>query len=159
MGMLSSHKLWEKALLFLPFFVYLLFEGIGHGFKQFSRNKPALFFASIFLMHILGLIMTTDFDYAVKDLRTKVPLFLVPLIISTSEAIGKKGFYHFMLFFVLTVLARSGFNAWLLQTNQFIDIRDVAHNVSHIIFSLLLTLCIYSLFYFSLKRKTAATVF
>ena len=154
MRLLSSRKLWEKVLLFLPFFIYLMFEGIAIGFKQFFRNKPALIFASIFLIHILGLVVTTDFDYAFKDLRTKFPLLLLPLIISTSEAIGRKGFYRMMLFFILTVLARSAFNIWLIQTNQFIDIRDVAHNISHVIFSLFLTFCIYILFYFSLKRKS-----
>lgn len=152
--LLSPHKLWGKVLLFLPFFIYLMFEGIALGFKQFFRNKPALLFSSIILMHLLGLVFTTDFDYALKDLRTKIPLLLLPLIISTSEAIGKKGFYRIMLFFVLTVLVRSFFNTWLIETNRFIDIRDVSHNVSHIIFSLLLTLCIYSLFFFLLKKKS-----
>ena len=102
-GVLSPRKSWEKIVFALPMAIYLLFEGIALGFKQFFRNKPALLFSSIFLIHLLGLFITTDFNYALKDLRTKFPLFLLPLIISTSEAIGKKGFYHFMLFFILTV--------------------------------------------------------
>ncbi len=153
LSLLSQRKPWEKIVLALPISLYLLFEGIALGFKQFLRNKPALLFSSIFLIHILGLIFTTDFDYALKDLRTKIPLLLLPLIISTSESIGKKGFYYFMLFFVLTVLARSAFNMWLIESNRFVDIRDVSHNVSHIVFSLFLVLCIYSLLYFILKKS------
>jgi len=152
-GLISSYKPGKAVLIMLPFSVSLLFEGIFSGFKQFFKNKPALLFSSILLIHILGLIFTTDFDYALKDLRTKIPLFLLPLILSTSEAFEKKGFYHFMLFFVLTVLVRSLFNTWLIETHQFIDIRDVAHNVSHIIFSLLITLSIFTLLFFSLKNK------
>ena len=151
--LLASRKTWQVILLLMPFSVYLLFEGIATGFKQFFRNRPALLFSSIFLIHILGLILTTDFDYAVKDLRTKFPLFLLPLVLSTTEPIGKKGFYHFMLFFVLTVLVRSLFNTWLIQTHQFVDIRDISHNISHIIFSLLLTLCIFTLLFFFIKKN------
>ena len=150
---LSLRKPWVAILLTLPFSVYLVFDGIANGFKQFFRNKPALLFSSIFLIHIMGLIITTDFDYAIKDLRTKLPLFLLPLILSTSEAIEKKKFYSLMLFFILTVLVRSLFNTWLIETHQFIDIRDVSRNVSHIIFSLLLTLSIFTLLFFSLKNK------
>jgi hypothetical protein len=152
LGWLSALKPWQAILLLLPFSVYLLMEGMATGFKQFFRNKPALLFSSIFLVHILGLIYTTDFDYALKDLRTKFPLLVLPLMLSTSEAFNRKQFYYLMLFFVLTVLVRSVFNAWLIGTHRFVDIRDVSHNVSHIIFSLLISLSIYTLFYFILKK-------
>jgi len=149
---LTSRKSWQAIPLLLPFSVFLMFEGIAIGFKQFFRNKPALLFSSIFLLHILGLFVTTDFDYALKDLRTKFPLLLLPLMLSTSQAIEKKVFGYLMFFFVLTVLVRSVFNTWLIETHQFIDIRDVSRNVSHIIFSLLLTLSIFTLLLFSLKN-------
>jgi hypothetical protein len=58
-----------------------------------------------------------------------------------------------MLFFILTVLVRSVFNTWLIGTHQYIDIRDVSRNISHIIFSLLLTLSIFTLLFFSLKKS------
>jgi hypothetical protein len=150
---LNSGKTWQTFVFLIPYSVYLVLEGIANGFKQFFRNKPALLFSSIFLFHILGLFFTTDFDYAVKDLRTKFPLFLLPLMLSTSRFIEKKGFYYLMLFFILTVLVRSVFNTWLIETHRFIDIRDVSRNVSHIIFSLLLTLSIFTLLFFSLKNK------
>jgi hypothetical protein len=137
----------------IPLSVYLLFEGIATGFKQFSRNKPALLFSSIILMHFIGLFFTTDFSYAIKDLRTKFPIFLVPLLLSTSEAFDRKSFYRFMMLFVLAVLVRSVYNTWMIATHHFIDIRDVSHNVSHIIYSLLLTLSIYTLVFFLLKRN------
>jgi hypothetical protein len=41
----------------------------------------------------------------------------------------------------------------LIQTHNYIDIRDVSHNVSHIIFSLLLVLSVFTLLYFSLKKS------
>ncbi|MCK9421021.1 MAG: O-antigen ligase family protein [Bacteroidales bacterium] len=141
-----------KLLLFLPYTFYLGFEGIGKGFVQFYRNKPALIFSSILFLHLAGLIFTSDFGYAFKDLRTKLPILLLPLFFSTSEAFEKKGFHRFMLLFILAILVRSVYNAWLIQTNQYIDIRDVSRNISHIIFGLLLTMGIYSLLFYSIKK-------
>ncbi len=149
---MAGFPVWQVLLRIIPWSVYFLFKGIFDGFKQFAKNKPALIFSSIFLFHVLGLFITTDFGYAMKDLRTKFPIFLIPLILSTSEAFDKKAFYRFMLFFVLAVLVRSVFNTWMISTRHFVDIREVSHNVSHIIFSLMLSLSIYALVFFIFKR-------
>lgn len=143
----------EVILRIIPVSVWLLFKGIAGGFKQFSKHKPALLFSSVFLLHILGLFITSDFDYALKDLRTKFPLFLIPLILSTSESFDRKSFYRFMVLFILAVLVRSVYNTWMIGTDSFVDIREVSRNVSHIIFSLLLSLGIFTLLYFSVKNK------
>ncbi|MDP1620712.1 MAG: O-antigen ligase family protein [Bacteroidales bacterium] len=143
----------QSALNILPLSLGLLYKAIENGFRQFSRNRPALIFSSILLFHVLGLIFTTDFNYAFKDLRTKLPFFLVPLVISTSESFDKKGFYRIMLLFVLAVLIRSFYNTWMIATHHFLDIRDVSRNISHIIYSLLLTLSIFTLIFFLFKRK------
>jgi len=150
---LSRFSLPWKFMLFIPYSVYFGLLGIGKGFIQFSRNRPALIFSSILLFHLIGLIFTTDFDYAFKDIRTKLPLLLLPLFLSTSEAFDNKGFYRFMILFILAIWVRSAFNSWLLLTQQYIDIRDVSRNVSHIILGLLLALGIFSLLRFSLKKN------
>ena len=142
----------RAVLLALPLAFFLLVKGIGKGFKSFYRNKAAMLFASIIIMHLVGLIWTTDFTYAFKDLRTKLPLLLFPLFLSTSEAFGKKSVYRLLLLFVLAVVVRSVFNTWMITTRHFVDIRMVSHNVSHIIFSLLLSLSIYILLFFLFKR-------
>ncbi len=151
--LLSRFSFPAKLLLLIPYAVYIALEGIGKGFLQFSRNRPALIFSSILMIHVIGLIFTTDFNYAFKDLRTKLPLFLIPLFLSTSEAFDKKGFYRFMILFILAIWVRSAYNFWLLQTHQYIDIRDVSRNISHIILGILLTIGIFTLFRFSFKKK------
>ncbi len=154
---MAGRSSWQVILRIFPYSVYLLFEGIISGFRQFFRNKPALLFSSILLLHMLGLMFTTDYDYAIKDLRTKFPFLLFPLFLSTSAGFDRKVFFRFMLFFVLTVLVRSLFNTWMIQTQNFIDIRDVSRNVSHIIFSLLLSLGIFTLLYISMKKSMFPT--
>jgi len=154
---LAGRSLLQVALRILPLSVYLMFEGIVNGFKQFFRNKPALLFSSILLFHLLGLFLTSDLSYALKDLRTKLPFLLFPLFLSTSAGFDRKAFFRFMLLFVLAVLVRSLFNTWRIQTQNFIDIRDVSRNVSHIIFSLLLSLGIFTLLYISMKKRMFPT--
>lgn len=58
--------------------------------KSFLSNKVALSISAIFLLHVIGLAWTEDFAYAYKDLRIKVPLLMMPLLVSTSPALTKR---------------------------------------------------------------------
>ncbi len=142
----------RRAALFLPLFLWYVARAILAGLKQFAANRAALVFTSIFALHLAGLLYTTDFSYAFKDLRTKLPILLLPVVFSTSEAFGRKAFYRFMLIFLAAVAVRSLFNAWLIAGHRYADIRDVSQNVSHIVFGLLLALGVYVLVFFILKR-------
>ncbi|HNY01029.1 MAG TPA: O-antigen ligase family protein [Bacteroidales bacterium] len=146
----------QRMLQLFPLSFGLLFRGIFGGFREFGRRRAAILFSSILLMHVLGLIFTTDFGYAFKDLRTKLPLFLLPLFLSTSKAFDRTAFYRFLALFVLAVTVRSVFNAWMIATHTYPDIREVSHNISHIIFSLQLSISLYILLFFLLKRGILA---
>ena len=63
-----------------------------HKIKSLSKNKPALILISLYLLHVVGLLITSDFDYALKDLRVKISLLALPVIIATSKPIGEKKF-------------------------------------------------------------------
>jgi hypothetical protein len=140
-------------LLVIPYLLFLLLESIYKGFKAFVKNKPALIFSSILLVHVIGLIFTIDFDYALKDLRTKLPIFLLPLFICTSQAFGKKQFYWFLFIFITALLVRTLINSWYLFFAEYIDIRDISKSVSHIIIALLVSFSIFTLGYFIRKKR------
>jgi len=149
--------LYARSVLFVipfitPYLFYLLLESIYRGLKACVRNKPALLFSSILLMHVIGLIFTSDFDYAFKDLRTKLPLFLLPLFISTSQPFSRKYFYWFILLFASATLVRTLINTWSFYHINLIDIRDASRSVSHLIVALLISFSIFSLAYF-IKQK------
>jgi len=144
---------WYLILFSIPFFFYLLLNSIISGLKVFSRNRPALIFSSILLFHLIGLIFSTDFDYAFKDLRTKLPIFLLPLYISTSQAFGRKHFFWFLLFFIASLFARTLINTWYLYNGEYIDIRDVSRSITHIIIALLISFSIFTLGYFIRKKQ------
>jgi len=147
------HPRFPGIIRIVPYFLYLFFEGMFRGLRAFSKNKPAMIFTSIFLLHILGLIFTVDFDYAFKDLRTKLPLLALPVIFATSEKIGPKTFRGFMLLFILSLAVASLMNTWKIVFHEYVDLRDIARHVSHIIFSLLISLSIFSLGYFIFRKN------
>ena len=81
---------WRKIIpVIIPYSLYLVFSSIVSGIRLFIRNKPALIFGSIYLLHVAGLLYTTDFDYALKDLRTKLPILILRSIFQLPMYSGK----------------------------------------------------------------------
>ena len=152
--LLPAQPLWRTILLFIPCSLYLCYQSTVRGFKVFFTNKPALIFSSILLLHVAGLIFTTDFDYAIKDLRTKLPLFLLPLFLSTSGSFGRRQFFGLMFLFIASVVARTFINSWNLFHGDFVDIRDISRSISHIIVALLASFSLFTLLYFILRKRT-----
>ena len=111
------------------------------------KNKAALVLCSIIIIYCLGLIHTENFSYALKDLRIKVPLFILAFIISSSEKISKTKFDILMIFFIAAVFLVSLSNTYRLIFSSHTDIREISQ-ISHIRFALLLCLSIFSLIYF-----------
>ncbi|MEO6901807.1 MAG: O-antigen ligase family protein [Bacteroidia bacterium] len=140
-------------------FVNWLWEGnLKNKIKLFINNKAALVVSSLLLLHFIGLFYTTDFDYAFKDIKIKLPLFLLPLIFSTSPPVSKALFNRFLQLFIATIITASFFSCFILlgYTNiQILDIRNISIFISHIRFALLIALSILIAFYF-LKESTTA---
>ena len=122
--------------------------------KQFLQNKTAIIITSLFLLHLIGLIYTTDYQYALKDLRIKLPILFLPFIIATSTKISEKKFIFILLTFITAVLTSTAYSFYLYLTSNFIDIRDICVFISHIRLSLLIVLSIFILLYFIIKKKT-----
>jgi len=104
-------------------------------------------------LHIAGLVFTTDFDYALKDLRTKAPIFLIPLFLGTSRPLGKKLFNSYLFLFLLALIIATLMYSWKIYHLKYVDIRDVSRNVSHIILGLELALSLFIMAWFMFRRS------
>jgi hypothetical protein len=142
------------GILLLPFAVIWTIQGITGIFRRFLRkeNLPAIVFSSLYLLHLAGLVFTVDFDYALKDLRIKLPLLVLPVILTVSEPLNNKKFRMLMLFFTASVIFGTLVGTWVLLTSEVDNIRDISVFISHIRFSLLISLAIFTLAYFTLRR-------
>ena len=72
-------------------------------FKQIKQSKSILIFLLIFFVHIVGLIYTNDFQYAFHDIKIKLPLLLLPIIIGTSQKLNFKQLKILLLFFIVAI--------------------------------------------------------
>jgi len=54
-------------------------------FTVLWSRKSLFLFISILLIHVIWLINTTDFQYALKDIRIKLPLVALPLVMGTTK--------------------------------------------------------------------------
>ena len=120
-------------------------------FSLFFKNKPALVLSSIYLLHIVGLSFTSDLDYALKDLRIKLPLLLFPVVISTMETIKYKRFRWLLLFYVLAVFSGTLLSLVLILKGNFTDIRDTSPYIGSIRFGLNAAFSFFILMYFIFK--------
>ncbi|MEI6059802.1 MAG: O-antigen ligase family protein [Bacteroidota bacterium] len=124
------------------------FKALVNKFVEFFRNKPAMAIASVFLLHIIGLIYTTDFNYALKDLRTKLPLFILPLFIATGPRISTRTFYWIMACLVAAVFGGSIYRLVLYLNLPQADSRALSAHTSHIRYSLNAVFAVFILFFF-----------
>ena len=50
--------------------------GIKTKLSRFWQNKPAVFLALFYLMHVIGLLWTSDFQYALRTSVSSCPFWL-----------------------------------------------------------------------------------
>ena len=140
-----------QILIALNWFV----EGdLLNKFKKVYKRPSILVFTTIFFVHLAGLLYTGDFDYAFNDLRIKIPLLSLPIIIGTSDTLTRKEFHLILKFFVASIIASGFFSLAIylgLTPYQYTDYRSLSVFISHIRFSLLILLSIVVSIYFVLN--------
>lgn len=129
-----------------------VFKALIHKFIEFFRNKPAMAISSIFFLHVVGLIYTSDFDYAFKDLRTKLPIFILPLFIATGPRISKHTWNWILSLFIAAVLGGSIYRLILFVNLPVADSRALEVHTSHIRYSLNVVFAIFILLFFVFKK-------
>lgn len=127
--------------------------GFKQKIKSFSVNKPALVLISLYVLHIIGLIYTSDFKFAFNDLRVKAPLFILPVIIATSKPLSHKKFDLLLLFYIGAALVASFISFGILIFKDISDIREISPFISHIRMSLNICLAIFFSGYFVFSKK------
>lgn len=138
---------------FVKYFFALAANNFVDKFSLFFKNKSAVALSSIFLIHIIGLVYTSDFDYALKDMRVKLPLLLFPVVISTMPRISYKRFRVMMLLYVAAVFVGSIISLVYIIKAEFVDIREVSPFISSVRFSLNVSFAFFTLLYFMFFDK------
>jgi len=110
--------------------------------SRFWHNKAAVLLVAFYLMHVVGLLWTSDFQYAMKDLRVKLPILVLPFVMSSMEPLDRKRFNLVMLVYVFSVFVATVFSSLTYWQHDYEDVREISHFISHIRFCLNIVFCI-----------------
>ncbi|MDP3463719.1 MAG: O-antigen ligase family protein [Bacteroidales bacterium] len=140
---------------FLGYIIRLARTNFIDKLSVFFRNRVAIVFVSMFLLHLIGLIHTSDFSYALKDLRTKLPILLLPIVMCTMEKIPAQKVKLLLIFYVLAVFAGTLFGLIEYLKQEFTDIRQISVFINPIRFSLNIVFSVFILIWFVLYDKSS----
>lgn len=117
------------------------------------KNYTILLFVGFFVIHILGLLWSTDLDYGNHDIQIKLPLFALPMAIGSSKKLSIKKFEWVLLFFLAVSLLSSivGSVIYFILSKPGDDYRLMSPFMSHIRLSLMMGVAVFSSFYLSQK--------
>ena len=127
-------------------------------FSRFWQNKAAVLLVAFYLMHVVGLLWTSDFQYALKDLRVKLPILVLPFILSSMEPLDRKRFDLVMLIYVLSAFVATQFSFVSYLKHDYEDVREISHFISHIRFCLNIVFSIAIIGYYIVKVKVPEPV-
>lgn len=120
-------------------------SNVADKFHRAFHNRALLVFLSIYIIHVAGLLYTSDFNYALRDLRVKLPLLSLPVLFATSKALDFKRFNTLLLFFCLSVIFATLVSYYVLFNKHISDPREISVFISHIRFALLICIAIFIL--------------
>ncbi len=153
---------WSNALMSIGQFIiggnWLLEGRYLEKLQVIKNDRRVQLLISIWLVVLLGFLWTENFDYAIKDARVKIPLFILPFVIGSSDKLNKKEWkivlavYLISLFFLY--LASLGKLFGLIGDTEIKDKRELSIFISHIRYGLnLLIGSALSIYYSNLYGK------
>ena len=122
--------------------------------KAFWTNKTAVIISSIYLITVLGLIHTSNWEFALDDLRRKLPIFFIPFYVAGFSPITKKELHLLLKVFLTGVLIATFWSLFVYFGGldvSLVDKRDLSRFNSHIRFGLEIALAIFISVYFFFK--------
>lgn len=127
-------------------------KSINNKLTRFWQNKPAVLLVAFYLMHVVGLLWTSDFQYALGDLRVKLPVLVMPFVLSSMESLDRKRFNWVMLVYVMSVFIATLFSSASYWRHDYEDVREISHFISHIRFCLNIVFCMAVIGWYIVKK-------
>jgi hypothetical protein len=141
-----------NAAVLLTITNFLIETNYKNKLKKLWDTKGILIFLLLFLVHVIWLINTRNFGFAFSDLRIKLPLLALPVVIGTSNALSKKEINFISAIFIGGVLIStlSGLlsNYGIIFKPDTENVRNLSVFVSHIRLSLMICLSVLLILYF-----------
>ncbi len=153
---LPVSKFVMSTVQFMLITYWVVEGGFGKKLQVLKQKKSILLFATIFIVHVIGLIHTQDLAHGMRDLRIKLPLLGFAIIIGTSRPLASKQLKILLLFFCATVTVAT-FISMAVLTGLYDypmqNIKSISIYISHIRFALMIDMSIFILVYYLIFSK------
>lgn len=129
-------------------------------FELLKQRKGLPLILSIYFIYMIGLLWTSSFQWGLLDVTIQLPLLVLPLVIGTSPKLNYSQVKPIIYFFAAAVVVASLCSVWVLlglSGHTIRDPREMSLFISHIRFSLLINIAIFSLgwYLFNSEEKGA----
>jgi hypothetical protein len=120
-------------------------QPLKRRWNRLKQNSNTLALIALFLLPCVGLLWTTDYDYASWDLRMKLPILALPVLFALLEPLTQGQFRALIGLFIVSVTAAVVWCLkvyWLQEVPREDDVRNISVFISHVRFSLLIALAL-----------------
>ena len=139
---------------------WLLEKDFLRKWNQIKSNKLFWVLMSLFIIHLLGLFYTSDFTRGLEDIKTKLPLVIIPLVLFTTKPFNSSELKLIYRFFLLGIVGSTlyCFMVYAGFTHKtIIDVRQASVFMSHIRFSLIIAFAIIAFIYQIIHETNKST--
>lgn len=119
--------------------------------KKFFSDPLSLAVSSVFIMYCFAMLWTGDLISGLKDIKTKLPLLIIPLVLFTGKLHSKEQLRQVLMLFVVACMVGILFGLARYISLSEADLtnkRQLSVFISHIRFGLMLVLAFFILLYY-----------
>ena len=118
-------------------------QSVLQRWQRFLSNPSAIALSTLIMLPVVGLLWTSNYNHAFWDIRMKLPLLVLPLLISGLNPLTQGQFRALTGIFILGVAVAVLFclqTYWMGSPEIDKDVRRISVFISHVRFSLLIAL-------------------
>jgi len=149
------------ATSFLQFALLLnwLIEGkYREKWHRLRSNRAFWVFLAFMLIHLLGMLWSSDIHYGLQDLKIKLPILVIPFVVVSSPGLHLEQIRKILAAFIAGCLVGSMATVLALLNIIEVDMSDYRNAslfISHIRFSLMIVLSIFFAAYMLFRRPAS----
>lgn len=147
---------WSNFLMSLGQFIvagnWLLELSLYNKLKITFKDRLFWLLSASYFILLIGLFWTEDYDFALHDIRIKLPLFLLPFLLVSAKPINPNEWKGLLAIYIASLFILnlvSYFKLTQLYGVEIIDKRQLSIKISHIRYGLNIAFAAILCFYYS----------
>ncbi len=126
--------------------------------RRLKMRPQVLIFTLLFVIPLLGLLYTQDLSYGIHDIKVKLPLLLMPLVLGSIRPLDRSEMRIILGGFVVAVIVGALVSVSIMMgigPSTYTSDRESVLFISHIRFALMVVLSVFILFHYIFDPSTS----